>query len=132
MKRNRQYNGQSHTDQGERGKTLVEGLTMRDICDCFIKAVLISSPPKIKDFYDRHSEYIKYDEIGNQVLTQKALDNIDDLISYKVNAEIWEYKDVYSANWDEIDPIAIAQNLTCEIEKMMGIFPNLPKTEVIE
>ena len=32
--RDRPYDGQSHTDNGERGKTLVEGLTMRDIADC--------------------------------------------------------------------------------------------------
>ena len=33
MDRDRPYNGQPHTDCGERGKTLVEGLTMRDISD---------------------------------------------------------------------------------------------------
>ena len=26
-----------------------------------------------------------------------------------------------------MDPIAISQNLTCQIEKMMGIFPNISK-----
>jgi len=37
MDRDRAYNGQLHTDCGERGKTLVEGLTMRDVSDCFVK-----------------------------------------------------------------------------------------------
>jgi len=36
MDRNRKYTGQPHTDYGERGKTQVEGLTMRDVCDCFL------------------------------------------------------------------------------------------------
>lgn len=40
MDRERPYNGQSHTDQGERGKTLVEGLTMRDISDCIVRGFL--------------------------------------------------------------------------------------------
>ena len=40
MDRERPYNGQMHTDQGERGKTLVEGLTMRDIADCMVRGFL--------------------------------------------------------------------------------------------
>jgi hypothetical protein len=32
-------------------------------------------------------------------------------------------------NFNDIDPLAIAQNLTCEIEKMMGIYPNVPNLE---
>lgn len=34
--RNREYVGQPHTDSGERGKTEVKGITMRDIVDCFV------------------------------------------------------------------------------------------------
>jgi hypothetical protein len=30
-------------------------------------------------------------------------------------------------NFDRIDPVAIAQNLSCEVEKLMGIFPNITK-----
>jgi hypothetical protein len=60
---------------------------MRDIRDCLIKAMLISSPSN------------KYAEL-----------------------ETWKLQDVYKINWDDIDPLAIAQNLTCEIEKMMAIF----------
>ena len=40
MKRNRKYAGQPHTDYGKRGKRLVEGLTMRDIKDCIVRAFL--------------------------------------------------------------------------------------------
>jgi len=40
MDRNRPYDGQPHTDSGERGKTLVEGLTMRDIADCIVMGFL--------------------------------------------------------------------------------------------
>ena len=43
MDRNRPYNGQSHTDEGERGKTLVEGLTMRDVADCMVIGFLEAS-----------------------------------------------------------------------------------------
>lgn len=34
--RDRPYDGQSHTDAGERGMQEVYGLTMRDIRDCFV------------------------------------------------------------------------------------------------
>ena len=39
----RPYDGQPHTDQGERGKTLVSGLTYRDVADCFVRGWLYSS-----------------------------------------------------------------------------------------
>ncbi len=45
LNRNRPYNGQDWTDDGKRGKTLVEGLTMRDVRDCFILALYDSRPP---------------------------------------------------------------------------------------
>ncbi len=43
--RARPYDGQPHTDLGERGKQVVSGITMRDIRDCFIRAVALSSGP---------------------------------------------------------------------------------------
>lgn len=39
----RPYDGQSHTFQGERGKTIVENLTIRDICDCFVLGLMEAS-----------------------------------------------------------------------------------------
>ena len=38
--------------------------------------------------------------------------------------------DLYSIpDLNELDPGAVVQNATCNIEKMMGIFPNVPKLE---
>ena len=89
MDRDRPYNGQPHTDCGERGKTLVEGLTMRDISDCIVKGFLdaggIETDNPIRD-------------------------------------------DVYKLDCD-FDPGAVIQNSLCHVEKMMGIFPNIPKLE---
>lgn len=59
--------------------------------------------------------------------TQYLLDNIDKFPHTKVDLDIWRPQDVYDLNWDEMSPMAIAQNLGVEIEKMMGIFPNIPK-----
>jgi hypothetical protein len=42
-RRDRPYDGQAHTDEGVRGKTLVEGLTMRDVCDCMAMGLLDAS-----------------------------------------------------------------------------------------
>lgn len=94
----RAYDGQPHTDNGERGKTLVEGLTMRDIADCLIRAYFHSADP---DDPARKSE--------------------EQLLAFDYTAN-----DVYALDFDKMDPIAIQQNLTCEIERAMGIFPNLP------
>lgn len=38
---------------------------------------------------------------------------------------------IYDCDLSQCDPIAISQNLTCNIEKMMGIFPNIPKMESV-
>jgi hypothetical protein len=90
--RDRPYDGQPHTDQGERGRQIVTGLTMRDICDCFIMAYLESSgQPELVDLVEHGT---------------------------------WMYNDVYAVR--DVDPIAVAQNLTCNVEKMMGIYPNIP------
>lgn len=86
LDRSRPYDGQPHTDTGERGKQLVEGLTMRDIRDCYIRACFESSGLMIEEWPG----------------------------------------DIYKLPWDNMDPIAIVQNLTCNIEKMMGIYPNVP------
>lgn len=84
--RHRPYNGQPWTDEGQRGKTEVKGLTMRDIRDCFIRACYLSS----------------------------GLPSSEYPLS------------VYQLPWNEMDIIAVSQNLVCELEKRMGIFPNIP------
>lgn len=35
-------------------------------------------------------------------------------------------KTIYDLPWDEMDPMAVSQNMLCEMEKMMGIYPNVP------
>ena len=45
---NRPYNGQRWTDDGKRGQTLVQGLTIRDIRDCLILAFYDSRPPELR------------------------------------------------------------------------------------
>jgi hypothetical protein len=39
----------------------------------------------------------------------------------------WLPEDVYKIDWEQIDPIAVAQNMSVEVEKLMGIYPNVPK-----
>ena len=85
----RPYDGQPHTHNGVRGQTLVEGLTMRDIVDCYVKACYDASGLAPKDWPGR----------------------------------------IYDLPWDDMDPMAISQNLGCNIERAMGIFPNVPGLE---
>lgn len=84
----RPYDGQPHTDTGERGRTEVKGLTFRDLRDCFIRAC--------------------YDASGLPI-------------------EGWP-GDVYSLPWGDMDILAVAQCLTVNVEKFMGIYPNIPRT----
>lgn len=85
MDRNRPYDGQSHTDEGERGKTLVEGLTMRDVADCMIVGFLEASG--------------LYPENPTR-------------------------NDIYTVP-EPPSPGAAIQCAMCNVEKMMGIFPNI-------
>ncbi len=45
----------------------------------------------------------------------------------KVGVGTWDSGDLFKMDWNQIDPMAIQQNLACEIERMMGIFPNVPE-----
>jgi len=94
-KRDRAYDGQEWTVHGERGKQLISGLTMRDVQDCFLRACLLCCAGIQDELYDR------------------------------VKKETWREQDVYKIDFAQIDPIVVAQTMGCEIEKMMGIFPNV-------
>lgn len=108
MSRDRPYNGQPHTDAGTRGAQLIHGITMRDLRDCFIRAFILSHA----HYKDGSLELLQ----PNATLREEA--------DKGPLAAICE-NDVYTLKGD-IDPIAVTQNLTCEVEKLMGIFPNVP------
>lgn len=106
MRRDRPYNGQPHTDTGIRGATEIKGITFRDLRDCFIRAVLLSTGAEViggKDMRPLYEEACK----GEQ-------------------AALCE-NDLYGFNLDALDPMAVCQNLSCEVERAMGIFPNVPE-----
>lgn len=100
MNRNRPYDGQVHTDKGERGKTEIKGITFRDLRDCYIRAYCLAMGAISEKNMIFYNEAVK-----------------------GVNAILCE-NDIYKLD-GEPDPMAIAQNLSCEIEKLMGIFPNI-------
>ena len=85
----RAYDGQPHTHCGERGRTIIEGLTMRDLVDCYVVGCYESSGLASEEYPES----------------------------------------IFELPWDQIDPMAVAQNMLCEIERRMGIFPNVPGLE---
>ncbi len=105
MSRKRAYNGQIHTVYGKRGKTKVKGLTMRDICDCYIRGLLISAP-----------------NVSSKISMEAMKGERADL----------DENDLYGFDLNKIDAVAIMQNMMCEVEKMMGIYPNVPKVLLAE
>lgn len=109
MRRDRPYNGQPHTDTGERGKTEIKGITFRDLRDCFIRAVFLST--------------------GAETISSKDMRPLYEQACKGEDAVLCE-NDLYGWDLNQLDPVAIAQNLSCEVERIMGIFPNVPKLEV--
>ena len=98
MRRDRPYSGQPHTDKGERGATLIEGVTYRDLRDCFVRAVALSA-------YDQNPHL--YEEAD------------------KGEAGVICENDLYKLDMNKLDIMAVCQNLSCEIERAQGIFPNV-------
>lgn len=97
----RPFTGQPHTDNGERGKTEVRGIRFRDLADCVIKALIDSASHTIED----------------KLLRDELVRRADD--------GTLNYNDVYKLRCGDVDPIALSQNITCRVEKAMGIFPNI-------
>lgn len=95
--RNRPYRGQPHTDEGDRGKTEVKGITMRDLGDAFIIGACLASGDQLNgELYNKAN--------GNRHVCKN---------------------DLFRLDWNKIDPVAVMQNMSCEVERMMGIFPNV-------
>lgn len=102
MRRDRPYGGQPHTSTGGRGATEVSGITFRDLRDCFIRAVLLSAG---------HLNPAAYEE------------------ACKGEGATLCENDLYGWDLNKLDPMAIAQNLACEVERAMGIYPNVSRLE---
>jgi hypothetical protein len=100
---NRPFTGQPHTCHGERGKTEVKGLRFRDLADCIAKAFVSSAGLDLSD------------EELREELYRRAEDGT------------LNYNDLYKLDLSQMDPIAMIQNVGCRVEKLMGIFPNVPK-----
>ena len=69
--RNRPYKGQRHTDDGERGKTLIQGLTMRDVRDCFILALYDSAPTN--ETLPMRLEDLPFDQMDLEAISQNMM-----------------------------------------------------------
>lgn len=102
----RPYNGQPWTSAGTRGQTEIKGITFRDLSDAFIRAFIISHP---------------YYQDGTLIPLEPNATLIDE--AHKGRAAKLNGNSVFSLVGD-IDPIAVSQNLGCEVEKLMGIYPN--------
>jgi hypothetical protein len=102
MRRDRPYNGQPHTSTGQRGATEVKGVTFRDLRDCYIRAICQALGA------DHPDNMPYYDEAG------------------KGEAAVLCEEDIYKLKGNP-DRMAVFQNFACEVEKLMGIYPNVPK-----
>ena len=105
MNRDRPYFGQAHTTTGIRGTTEIKGITFRDLRDCFIRAIYLSASHLDEELYD------EADKGEDAALCEN---------------------DLYKLDLNKLDPMAICQNLTCEVERIMGIFPNIPNFSASE
>lgn len=100
MSRLRPYDGQPHTNTGKRGATEIKGVTFRDLRDCYIRAVLLSAHHLVPHLYKEATK-------GEQASLCE-----NDLRGFDLN---------------QLSLTAICQNLCVEVEKLMGIYPNIPK-----
>ncbi|MEK0326223.1 MAG: hypothetical protein QQN63_11025, partial [Nitrosopumilus sp.] len=40
------------------------------------------------------------------------------------------YNDLFTFDMEDMDPLAYIQNLCCQVEKTMGIYPNVPTVDL--
>lgn len=99
MSRSRPYDGQPHTDHGIRGATEIRGITFRDLRDAYVRAWFLASSHIHPELYEEARK-------GEAANLHEGM-----LFGWDIN---------------RVDPVAVAQNLTCEIERLMGIYPNVP------
>lgn len=99
MERDRPYSGQPQTSTGQRGATEIAGVTFRDLRDAFIRAVFLSAGDQAPHWFEE---------------------------AKKGPAAALCAADLYTLDLNRLDPMAIEQNLGCEIERLMGIYPNVP------
>jgi hypothetical protein len=104
MSRARPYTGQPHTCTGIRGSAKIEGITFRDLRDAYIRAYCLSAGGADESNMPYYNEAQK----GEKAALCEA--------------------DIFNLKGD-VDPIAVVQNLGCELEKLMGTYPNVPKLE---
>ena len=96
----RPFTGQAHTQQGERGKTEVRGIRFRDRADCAVRAFVDSCC-----------------EVGDEMRQRRDDGTLN-------------YNDLFTLDIDEMDPLAFIQNLGVQVEKSMGIWPNIPTSDL--
>lgn len=104
MHRDRPYNGPPHTDTGARGATEIRGITFRDLRDCCIRAMFLSAHGLVPEALYHEAK--------------------------KGEAAALSENDVYKWDLSRIDLIAVARNISIEVEKLMGIYPNIPPSIV--
>jgi hypothetical protein len=99
------HSGQPHTILGERGQQEMK-LKEIQICECFLRGMLDGGT------------YWNLDENGN------LTNNIDpEKLEYHHLIDI-----IYKVKWlKNFDPVAIVQSAGCHLEKVLGIYPNVPK-----
>lgn len=98
--KDRPFTGQPHTDNGERGKTEVKGIRFRDLADCVVRAIASCALDP-----DAPASQKKYQQLENGT---------------------YNWNDLFDLDLERCDPVAIVQNVSCEVEKMMDIYPNIP------
>lgn len=103
--KDRPFTGQPHTVQGERGKTEIIGIRFRDLADCVCKAFIDVAVLDLKD------------KTLQEELQQRAEDGT------------LNYNDLYKLDLSKMDPVALIQNISCRVEKEMGIYPNVQRLE---
>jgi hypothetical protein len=99
------HDEQPHTILGIRGQQEMK-LKEIQICECFLRGMLDGAT------------YWNLDKEGN------LTNNIDsEKLEYHHLIDI-----IYKVEWmKDFDPVAIVQNASCHLEKVLGIYPNVPK-----
>jgi len=104
LDRQRAYDGQPWTETGERGRTEIKGITMRDLRDCYIRACFdssdISAPDYPKSIFD-----LDWEHIDPLAVCQNMLCWVEKYMGIYPNIpklnDIWEHIPIIDLNVEE-------------------------------
>lgn len=112
----RPYEGQAHTDGGERGKQEVHGVTMRDVADCYIIGAFRASGLEAAD-YPKTIFDLPWEEMDPKAVSQN--------MTVALEKRMGIYPNVPRLRKAEVSPVNERKKFVSALERMYQLMESM-------